>query len=48
MSSPPHQAYWVACRASCRKSALSDGSVSLRVKITLPMVNAGTAGTGNL
>ena len=45
MSTPPQQAYWVACRASCRKSP--GVSPSSLVTITLPRQNAGAGGTGS-
>jgi hypothetical protein len=47
MSSPPHQAYWVVCRASCRNRLLFAASSACRVIITLPMVKAGAGGTGS-
>jgi hypothetical protein len=47
MTSPPHQAYWVACRASCRKSAEPGATESSLVMITLPRQNAGAGGTGS-
>jgi len=47
MSSPPHQAYWLACRASCWNRSLPVASASRRVMITLPTVKAGAGGTGN-
>ena len=47
ITSPPQQAYWVACRASCRKSADAGSSPSSRVTMTLPRQNAGAGGTGS-
>jgi hypothetical protein len=46
MSRPPHQAYWVACRASWAKVAAGSGCGWRRfTMITLPTVNAGATGT---
>jgi hypothetical protein len=47
MSRPPHQAYWVACLASCLNRALPESSDGRRVMITFPRVKAGAAGTGS-
>jgi hypothetical protein len=47
MSRPPHQAYWVACLASCLNRTLPTSSDGRRVMITLPRVNAGADGTGS-
>ena len=49
MTSPPHHAYWVACRASWASSASMEASAarSLRARITFPTVNAGATGTGS-
>lgn len=47
MSRPPHQAYWVLCRASCAQTAAGSGSGWRRfTMITFPTVNAGATGTG--
>src|SRR4029077_12985005 len=47
ITTPPQQAYWVACRASCRNSAEEESSPSSRVTMTLPRQNAGAGGTGS-
>ena len=47
MTRPPQQAYWVACRASCRNSAEPGTTESRLVMITLPRQNAGAGGTGS-
>ena len=47
ITTPPQQAYWVACRASCRNSAEEGSSPYSRVTMTLPRQNAGAGGTGS-
>ena len=46
MSTPPHQAYWVECRASCLSSGVPGPRSSRCVMITFPIVKAGADGTG--
>ena len=47
MTTPPHQANWVACRASCRNTGEPGSMPSPRATITLPRQNAGAGGTGS-
>src|SRR5271170_7928993 len=47
MTTPPQQANWVACRASCRNSGEPGSMPSPRVIITLPRQKAGAGGTGS-
>src|SRR6516164_5953988 len=47
MTTPPHQANWVACRASCRNRDEPGSTLCSLVTITLPRQNVGAGGTGS-